>query len=86
MLSMDAQKFVLNYLKEKYPFFLYLKFGDNNLSIGSDFNGTDYLPYQLKNYDGFYLLKELLLKQGYSNETIDKIFYKNAENYFKKSR
>ncbi len=58
------------------------KFGDNNLSIGSDFNGTDYLPVNLKNYDGFYLLKELLLKNGYSNETVDKIFYKNAERYF----
>ncbi len=58
------------------------KFGDDNLSIGSDFNGTDYLPKGLKNYVGFYRLEKELKKVGYSKKTIDKIFYKNANDYF----
>ena len=58
------------------------KFGDDNLVIGSDFNGTDYLPYNLNNYLDFFTLKNKLLKLGYSKKTIDKIFYKNAQKYF----
>ena len=58
------------------------KFGEDNLSIGSDFNGTDYLPRNLKNYVGFYVLEKELKKLGYTKKTIDKIFYKNACNYF----
>ena len=38
------------------------KFGDDNISIGSDFNGTDYLPSNLKRYSHFKNLKNLLLK------------------------
>ena len=59
------------------------KFGDDNLAIGSDFNGTDYLPKKLKNYVGFYNFKNELVKTGYSLSTIDKIFYKNASRFFK---
>lgn len=62
------------------------RFGDDNLSIGSDFNGTDYLPKNLKNYVGFYNLKKELIKCGYSKNTIEKIFYKNANKFFEDNK
>ena len=58
------------------------KFSSDNLCIGSDFNGTDYLPKNLKNYVGLYRLENELKKLGYPSETLNKIFYKNAYNYF----
>ena len=58
------------------------KFGDDNISIGTDFNGTDYLPSNLKRYSHFKNLKNLLIKNGYGNSTINKLFFENAKNYF----
>lgn len=58
-------------------------FGDDNLCIGTDFNGTDYLPINLSSYQDFKILKTKLLKLGYKNKTIEKVFYKNANRYFK---
>ncbi len=58
------------------------KFSEDNLVIGSDFNGTDYLPKNLENYLGFENLYNLLLEKGYSKNVIEKILFKNAENYF----
>ena len=59
------------------------KFSEDYLSIGTDFNGTDYLPLKLNNYDDFYLLKTELVKLGYKKTTINKIFYENASKFFK---
>ena len=58
------------------------KFGDDNLCIGTDFNGTDYLPINLSTYKDLKNLKNKLLKLGYGFKTIDKIFNKNATKYF----
>lgn len=58
------------------------KFGDDNLCIGTDFNGTDYLPINLSTYKDLKNLKNKLLKLGYGLKTIDKIFNKNATKYF----
>ena len=58
------------------------RFGDDNLCIGTDFNGSVDFPYELKSYDGFRQVEEYLLKSGYSNKTVDKIFYKNAVKFF----
>ncbi|MBO5926180.1 MAG: membrane dipeptidase, partial [Clostridia bacterium] len=58
------------------------KFGEDNLCIGTDYNGTNYLPKGLTKYTHFITLKEELLKLGYKEETVNKIFYYNAYNYF----
>lgn len=58
------------------------KFGADNLSIGSDFFGTDSLPENLRCYADFYMLRELLVKRGYNSQTIEKIFFQNAYNFY----
>ena len=58
------------------------KFGDDGICIGTDFNGTDYLPKNLTKYRHFSCLKNILIKYGYNNDTICKLFYKNAESFF----
>lgn len=59
------------------------KFGDDNLCLGTDFYGTKKTPRGLKSYFDLPNLKNRLKKLGYLDETIDKIFYKNAEHFFK---
>lgn len=59
------------------------KFGINNLALGTDFYGTDYLPEKLKSYkDISCFLAEKLLKLGYTQKAINKIFFENANNFF----
>lgn len=57
------------------------KFGCDTLCIGSDFNGSS-PPKGLMGYDGFSALKSRLLARGYKNRDVDKIFFKNAMNFF----
>ena len=61
------------------------KFGYKNLSIGTDFYGTNNLPYNLKDYSSLTNLKQELLKIGYKKHQIDAIFYKNYEKFKKRS-
>jgi membrane dipeptidase len=56
-------------------------FGDKNLCIGSDFFGTDKLPKDIFNYKTTLILVEKLFKMGYNYRTIEKIFYKNFEDF-----
>lgn len=59
------------------------KFGINNLALGTDFYGTKYLPEKLKSYKNITsLLAEKLLKLGYTQKAINKIFFENANNFF----
>ena len=60
------------------------KFGDEVLSLGTDFYGTKKLPKGIMNYDSLKLLEERLKIMGYKQETIDNIFYKNAQKFFAK--
>ncbi len=58
------------------------KFGIGNLAVGTDFFGTE--PVEgLKNYESFWFLEFSLLKNGYTQEQIDRIFYLNADRFFK---
>ncbi len=59
-------------------------YGCDNLAIGSDFYGTKDLPKNLKNYKDFENLKNLLLKHGFNNHEIKKLFFENAKNFIKK--
>ncbi len=59
------------------------KFGISNLALGTDFYGTNHLPKSIKNYDDLAVkLSEKLSKLGYTEKSINRIFYENAENYF----
>lgn len=60
-------------------------FDIDNLAIGSDFFGTKYLPQKLKNYSDFKNLYDILVKRGFTKEEIDKIFYKNAEEFYNRT-
>lgn len=55
--------------------------GINSLSLGSDFDGGT-LPYDIQNNKNLYEIYNLFSQKNYSNAIIDKIFYKNAVNFF----
>ncbi len=57
--------------------------GEKILAIGSDFDGTD-VPKDLKGIQSVGILYEYLLKHNYSEELVDRIFYKNSVDFFKK--
>ncbi len=59
------------------------KFGINNLALGTDFYGTSHLPKSLKSYKSLVQnLSEELTKRGYTEKSINKIFYENANEFF----
>ena len=59
------------------------RFGDDNICLGTDFYGTKNLPKGINTYKNLSLLEERLKIIGYTQETINKIFYKNAKRFFK---
>jgi len=61
------------------------RYGEDFVSLGTDFCGTNNLPKGIKNYSNLKLLEERFKILGYNQETIDNIFYKNAERFFNKN-
>lgn len=59
------------------------KYGDNNLAFGTDFYGTKNLPEGLSNYQSMHILVEKLLKIGYNKKAIEKIFWKNFDDFLR---
>jgi len=57
------------------------RYGDSQLAIGTDFYGAPKIM-GLECYDDFLLLADDLYKLGYKKDSIDKIFYKNAYNFY----
>ena len=57
--------------------------GEDNVAIGSDFDGAK-VPLKIKNLIGMNNLKEYLLNKGYSVDLIKKIFSENWLNFFYK--
>ena len=55
--------------------------GENTICFGSDFDGGT-LPSDIKNSSVYAEILELMLKQGYKEALIEKIFYRNALNFF----
>lgn len=58
------------------------RFGDDVICLGTDFYGTKKLPKGVKNYQNLGLIEDRLKFLGYSDQTIDKIFYQNAQKFF----
>ena len=56
--------------------------GENILAIGSDFDGTD-LPASLFGIQSIRDLAQYFSKHAFSDELIDKIFYRNAFRFFR---
>lgn len=57
--------------------------GENNIGIGSDFDGMDCLPDGIFGIQSFDKIFNDMAKIGYSQELIDKIAHKNGENIIK---
>ncbi len=53
--------------------------GENNIGLGSDFDGVDVLPQDMTGVESLETLKNAFAEHGYSDELIDKICYKNME-------
>ncbi len=57
--------------------------GENTLAIGSDFDGCEINP-ELAGIDKIVSLQSFLMNKGMEKEETEKIFFKNANNFFKK--
>lgn len=57
--------------------------GEDNLSIGSDFDGAD-LPSEIKGTESISDLFEFLLKKNHNETLLNKIFFDNAYNFILK--
>lgn len=55
--------------------------GENNISLGSDFDGAE-MSRRLKTSEDVYSLYEFLRHKSLSEKLISKIFYKNSEKFF----
>ena len=58
--------------------------GENSIGLGSDFDGIGVAPEDLENSSHIYRLLEGLLALNYSQETVEKIAFKNFKALFKK--
>lgn len=59
--------------------------GQNNICLGCDFDGIQTLPIGIKDVGSHDVFYEELKKINYSDELIEKIFYKNAHDFFEKN-
>ena len=55
--------------------------GENTISIGSDFDGSD-MPDDIAGVESIPYLYSEFIKNGYEKTLVDKIFYENAYNFF----
>ncbi len=56
--------------------------GENALAIGSDFDGCEIHP-ELAGVDKICNLQQFLISKGFDKKIVEKIFFKNAEKFFK---
>ena len=56
--------------------------GEDNIALGSDFDGAE-MPYCIKGVENMADLYGYFLSRNYSEELIRKIFFDNAERFFK---
>jgi len=63
--------------------FFVSKFGDTGICFGTDYYGTENLPQNLKKYSDISILVEKLYKMGYNKKTVERLFYKNFENFLR---
>lgn len=81
----DKASFSVKNIAENYVRFVD-SFGCENIGLGSDFFGIDNSPKNLENYSQFQNLINELKNLGMSGEEVDKIFYKNFQNFLSKCK
>lgn len=59
--------------------------GEDVVALGCDFDGTDFLPEDLKSVADLPKIAEKLAALNYSDEQIDKLFFTNAQNFIYKN-
>lgn len=59
--------------------------GEDIVALGCDFDGTDYLPDELKTVADMPRLADRLAQLNYTDKQIDKIFYQNAKDFIDKN-
>lgn len=65
--------------------YFYERYGADNLCLGTDFYGTDFLPQGLdENYQGFNLVAQKLSIKGMKNKDVEKVLYKNLSEFLSK--
>ena len=64
--------------------FLHLAGNDNHISLGSDFDGMDTLPAGISGVQDYHKLADRLLQRGLKEDTVEKIYWKNAIGVIKK--
>lgn len=55
---------------------------ENTLALGCDLDGTT-PPHSIENVSDIYKIAEAMAKAGFKDELIEKIIYKNADNFIK---
>lgn len=62
------------------------RFPLKNLCIGTDFYGCDFLPCRItEDYDSLSVLKDELFRLGYSEKSVEDIFYNNLSEFLDKT-
>ena len=57
--------------------------GENHIGLGADFDGIDSTPIDVTDVSKLDILRNALLRQNYSEELTDKIFFKNYFTFVK---
>lgn len=58
------------------------EFGTDTLGFGTDFNGIEIFPEDIKGYEDLHLISDQLQSRGVPTRTIEKIFSKNLAAFF----
>ena len=58
--------------------------GEECLGLGSDFDGIEEVPPEMKNAEGLPFLAEAMEKEGIPYSQIEKVFFKNVKRVFKR--
>lgn len=61
-------------------------YGYDCLALGTDFNGSDDIPQDINDYDKLLKIQDILFSRGYTRETVNKIFFENANTLYRKER
>jgi membrane dipeptidase len=81
-LCAEPQKANCESIAQHIEHFLKLS-GENCIALGCDYDGTD-VPAELNKADKLIDLYHFLLKRGFSQKLVDKIFWGNAKAFFKR--
>ncbi len=57
--------------------------GEDTIALGTDFDGAE-MPEDIKGTKDFYKIYNAFLKNGFSKQVTDKIFYENARKFYDK--